>query len=75
MNKKRLNRDKLRGLLVLQNGRCAITGEKMTPYDVTLDHIVPVSRKDLKDTKEYGEVWLVSKKVNRMKGTNIRRAL
>lgn len=67
--KKKIERDIIRGLLVAQKGRCAITGEKITPLDVTLDHIIPVSRKDLENSDEYGEVWLVSKKVNAMKST------
>jgi len=65
---RKIDRAKIRGLLVSQKGRCAITGQKLTPFDVTLDHIIPISHKKMKNKKEYGEVWLVSKKINAMKG-------
>lgn len=68
-NKRKIDRAKIRGLLIAQKGRCAITGERISPLDVTLDHIIPVSRKDLENSDEYGRVWLVSKKVNAMKST------
>ena len=55
-------------MLIAQNGRCALTGEKLKPTDVTLDHIIPVSRRDYAKKKGYGEAWLVSKKVNTLKG-------
>tara|TARA_B100000900_G_C20546040_1_gene702587 strand:+ start:692 stop:1072 length:381 start_codon:yes stop_codon:yes gene_type:complete len=63
-----LDRSMIRSLLIAQNGRCALTGEKLKPTDVTLDHIIPVSRRDYAKKKGYGEAWLVSKKVNMLKG-------
>ena len=66
---KKLDRKMVRSLLIAQKGRCAISGEKMKPSDVALDHILPVSRRELKDKKGYGEGWLVSKKVNALKNT------
>ena len=63
-----LDRSMIRSLLIAQNGRCALTGEKLKPTDVTLDHIIPVSRRDYAKKKGYGEAWLVSKKVNSLKG-------
>ncbi len=63
-----LDRSMIRSLLIAQNGRCALTGEKLKPTDVTLDHIIPVSRRDYAKKKGYGEAWLVSKKVNTLKG-------
>ena len=67
-NIKVLDRSMIRSLLIAQNGRCALTGEKLKPTDVTLDHIIPVSRRDYAKKKGYGEAWLVSKKVNTLKG-------
>lgn len=59
----------VRSLLMAQNGRCAISGEKIKPSDVALDHIIPVSRREFKNKKGYGQGWLVSKKVNALKNT------
>ena len=67
-NIKVLDRSMIRSLLIAQNGRCALTGEKLKPTDVTLDHIIPVSRRNYAKKKGYGEAWLVSKKVNTLKG-------
>jgi|TARA_B110000483_G_scaffold171970_1_gene203546 hypothetical protein len=66
---KKLNRGMVRSLLMAQNGRCAISGEKIKPSEVALDHIVAISRRDLNKKKGYGEGWLVSKKINALKGT------
>ncbi len=66
---KTIPRTIIRALLHKQNGRCALSGEKINPANVTLDHIVPLSRKDLAHEKGYGKGWLVSKKVNSMKGS------
>ena len=68
-NLKKLDRKMVRSLLIAQNGRCAISGEKIKPSDVALDHIMPVSRREFKNKKEYGQGWLVSKKVNALKNT------
>ena len=68
-NLKKLDRKMVRSLLIAQNGRCAISGEKIKPSDVALDHILPVSRRELKNKKGYGQGWLVSKKVNALKNT------
>jgi hypothetical protein len=48
---KRIDRSIIRSLLISQNGRCAISGVKISPNEVTLDHIIPVSRKDLSKKK------------------------
>lgn len=65
---KSLDRSMIRSLLIAQKGRCALSGEKLKPTDVTLDHIIPISRTDLSKKKGYGQPWLVSKKVNTLKG-------
>jgi hypothetical protein len=61
--------DYIRGLLVAQGGRCAITGLPLDPQDVNADHILPLSRQELDPTKTEENIWLVHKKVNAMKGT------
>ena len=61
--------DYIRGLLVAQGGKCAITGLPLDPQDVNADHILPLSRKELSPTKTQENIWLVHKKVNAMKGT------
>ena len=65
---KALDRAMIRSMLIAQNGRCALSGEKLDPTTVTLDHIIPISRKDLSKKKGYGQPWLVSKKANTLKG-------
>lgn len=65
---KNLNRGQVRSLLKRQNGRCALTGIKISPADVSVDHIIPISRRDLENQKGYGKCWLVHTSVNRMKG-------
>ena len=66
---KNLDRSMIRALLIAQKGRCAISGIKIRPADVALDHIIPVSRKELSKKKGWGHGWLVHKKINAMKGT------
>ncbi len=62
------SRSLLRGLLKLQKGRCALTGVKLDPKNVSADHIIPMSSsKEDKENKNYGKFWLVSAKLNRMK--------
>ncbi|MGD9873656.1 MAG: HNH endonuclease [Kiritimatiellia bacterium] len=68
-NRKVIPLDYIRGLLVAQGGRCAITGMPLDPQDVNADHIVPLSREELSPTKSQENIWLVHKKVNAMKGT------
>lgn len=58
----------IRGLIVAQGGRCAITGLPLDPREVNADHIVPLSRKELSPSKGPDNVWLVHKKINAMKG-------
>jgi hypothetical protein len=58
----------IRGLVVAQGGRCAITGLPLDPREVNADHIVPLSRKELLPSKGPENVWLVHKKINAMKG-------
>ena len=60
------SRKQIRGLLKLQNGRCALTGVKLNPNSVAADHIIPMSSKDKKNPN-YGKFWLVSAKINKMK--------
>jgi len=59
----------IRGLLVAQKGRCAISGVKLHPHELHADHIVPLSRVDLSPTLDEKNIWLVHKSVNIMKGT------
>jgi len=64
-----MKRGHVRYLLKKQNGRCALTGEKLNPKDVSIDHVIPL--KSIKDNKkkDYGKFWLVKMEVNRMKGS------
>lgn len=68
-DRKVISLDYIRGLLVAQGGRCAITGLPLDPQEVNADHIVPLSREELSPTKTEENIWLVHKKVNAMKGT------
>ena len=56
-------------MLKRQNGRCAISGEKLSPVNVSVDHIFPLSRKEFENEKLYGKSWLVTSKINRLKGS------
>jgi hypothetical protein len=67
--KKTIPLDYIRGLLVRQHGRCAITGVPLDPQEVNADHIVPLSRTELSPTAQEDNIWLVHKKVNAMKWT------
>jgi CRISPR/Cas system Type II protein with McrA/HNH and RuvC-like nuclease domain len=49
-----------------QSGRCAYTGDELTPDNITADHIVPVSSGGSHDLDN---VALVIDQVNAMKGT------
>ena len=64
-----MKRGHVRYLLKKQNGRCALTGEKLNPKNVSIDHVIPL--KSIKDNKkkDYGKFWLVKMEVNRMKGS------
>tara|TARA_B100000989_G_C19433576_1_gene424139 strand:+ start:603 stop:986 length:384 start_codon:yes stop_codon:yes gene_type:complete len=66
---KKLDRKLIRSLLIAQKGRCAISGQKLKPADVALDHILPISRTEFKNKKGYADGWLVTKKVNALKNT------
>lgn len=66
---KTINRAMIRTLLIKQKGKCAISGVKIKPSTVSLDHIVPLSRSELLNKKGYGKAWLVAKKVNALKGS------
>ena len=66
---KRISRGIIRTLLIKQKGRCAISGLKITPKNVSLDHITPLARTEFKKDKAYGKAWLVHKKINALKGT------
>ena len=66
---KNITAAQVRALLKIQNGRCAISGEKLKPADSSVDHIVPISRKELTEEKGYGKYWLVSSIINKLKGS------
>ena len=61
--------DYIRGLIVAQVGRCAITGLPLDPQTISPDHIVPLSREELSPNHATDNIWLVHKRVNAMKGT------
>ena len=44
---KNITASEIRALLKIQNGRCAISGEKLKPSETSVDHVIPISRKDL----------------------------
>jgi 5-methylcytosine-specific restriction endonuclease McrA len=69
MEKKGISLGHIRGLLVAQEGRCAITGVPLDPSDVNGDHIIPISRSDLSPPPNKQNIWLVAKRINAMKGT------
>lgn len=60
--------DYIRGLVVHQNGKCAITGVALDPTETNADHIVPLSRKELNPQEGIENIWIVNKIVNAMKG-------
>jgi len=66
--KKTIPLNYIRGLLVAQGGRCAITGIPLDPLEVNADHILPLSREELTPSSEEDNIWLVHKRVNAMKG-------
>lgn len=59
----------IRGLIIAQNGRCAITGKPLLQNAVSPDHIVPLSRTDLSPSLGQTNIWLVHRLVNTMKCT------
>ena len=67
--KKMMTRGQMRSLIKKQKGRCAISGEKLDPKDVSIDHIIPLKKVKNKKQKDYGKFWLVKTEVNRMKGS------
>ena len=58
----------IRGLLVKQRGRCAITGVPLDPVEVNGDHIIPLSRRELDPSFGADNIWIVNKRINAMKG-------
>ena len=58
----------IRGLLVEQRGRCAITGVPLDPAEVNGDHIIPLSRRELNPSDGAGNIWILNKRINAMKG-------
>ena len=68
LKKDKLTRAQFRRLLFIQKGRCALSGIKLDPKRVSVDHIVPLSRQDLKNNPLYGKYWLVDTSVNKLKG-------
>jgi hypothetical protein len=69
MEKKAIPLDYIRGLVVAQHARCAITGFPLNPKEVNADHIIPLSREELNPSARRDNIWLVHKKINAMKGT------
>ena len=67
--KKMMTRGQMRSLIKKQKGRCAISGEKLDPKDVSIDHIIPLKKVKNKKQKDFGKFWLVKTEVNRMKGS------
>jgi len=67
--KKTIPLNYIRGLVIAQGGKCAISGIPLDPQQVNADHIVPLSREELEPSNEEDNIWLVYKKVNAMKGT------
>ena len=61
--------DYIRGLLVEQGCKCAISGMPLDPLEVNADHIIPISREELHPSLQEDNIWLVHKKINAMKGT------
>jgi len=59
----------VRGLLVAQEGKCALSGKQLTPDDTTVDHIVALSRTELSPSFDMENIWLAHKRFNAMKGT------
>ena len=66
---KSIPRTQIRYMLKRQKGRCAISGEKLSPVNVSVDHIFPLSRKEFENEKLYGKSWLVTSSINRLKGS------
>ena len=66
--KHKLTRGQIRKLLHIQNGRCAISGVKLDPKKVSIDHIIPLSRKEFMNDPLFGKYWLVDAKINKLKG-------
>ena len=64
-----MTRGQMRSLIKKQKGRCAISGEKLDPKDVSIDHIIPLKKVKKNNQKDYGKFWLVKTEVNRMKGS------
>lgn len=61
--------DHIRGLIIEQGGRCAISGVPLDPMKVNADHIIPLSRQELSPSYDKDNVWLVDKTINAMKGS------
>jgi|688.fasta_scaffold598049_1 hypothetical protein len=61
--------DYIRGLIVAQEAKCAITGFPLDPLEVNADHVIPLSREELAPSRQADNIWLVHKKINAMKGT------
>ncbi len=60
----------LRGLLVRQKGKCAISGLPLTTTNMTGDHIYPLALQKKEGNPKYlnsENVWLVHKAFNQMK--------
>ena len=60
----------LRDLLEKQNYRCAVTGAPLTPENVGLDHIVPITRGGANSIKN---CQFVLATINAAKGTHTSR--
>lgn len=62
----KFSRGRIRSLLKLQKGRCAVTGEKLDPNNATADHIFPLSKMSQIE-KNDKNIWIVLKKINSLK--------
>jgi len=63
----------LRGLLVRQKGKCAISGVPLTTANMIGDHIEPLKKMKEQGNTQYDNkenVWLVHKAFNRIKSTS-----
>ena len=49
----------IRGMIAEQSFKCAITRRNLTPENTTGDHIVPLSSKDINQSTNASNVWMV----------------
>lgn len=66
MDAGRIKATDIRRKLAEQNGRCLLTGEELTPVNISADHMVPVSRGGAHALEN---IALVTLEANAAKGT------